>query len=79
MNPSNPIFIWVVQKISEAPLFDAFLLCFTYIGRLHSAASAAVFAFKTHRIGEDYVVEVQGTVGLGKIVYLGCVLDRWNA
>jgi hypothetical protein len=39
------------------------------------AAGTAVFAFESHKVGEGYVVEVQGTVGLGKMVYLGCVLE----
>jgi hypothetical protein len=48
------------------------LFRFTYVGRLHAAASTAVFASKTYSIGEEYVVKVQGTGGLGKMVYLGC-------
>jgi hypothetical protein len=38
---------------------------------LHAAASSTVFASKTYSIGEDYVVELQGEGGLGKLVYLG--------
>jgi hypothetical protein len=48
------------------------LLCLVYVGRLHAAANSTVFASKAHRIWEDYILEVQGTCGWMKMVYLGC-------
>jgi hypothetical protein len=50
------------------------LFRFAHIWRLHTATGTTVFASKTRRIREDYVVKVQGEDGLEKMVYLGCVM-----
>jgi hypothetical protein len=71
-NPTNSVLVWAAQKISEAFCFDAFLFSFAHVRWLHTAASSAVFASKTRRIREDYVVEVQCEDGLEKMLYLGC-------
>jgi len=59
-NPLNSCFVRAAQEQSKTFRLNLLLLCYVYVGRLNAAANPAVFASKTHLIGENDIFEVQG-------------------